>query len=185
MASKKASQPMTLETWLAEGHKRRLRMFEAEVEFFLWLVEGEARFRHLWAMYGSFARLLEQEAFAKVSRYEEFRDGLSIINRADALKIGVDGVIQTAKVKNETRRAKALQNQLNWVSERGHTPSSETTRNLVRAADPKEITPRTTASAQLKDRLLEENQQLRARVRELETENKRLLALLEKKKKAA
>lgn len=183
------TKSMEQKEWLDRARELRSAMFEDESAFYLFLVDGEDGGVQWRGTVASFEELLDEFELCKIARYVSFRNALSIVDRAHAKSVGVDGVIEIARIKSQDKRAAVLVSLEENRARRGVPPTARLVRQTIQQIAPVARTTRDLARAMNRDKLEQENVSLKKRVRELEREVAKLEAQLAKasktKKKAA
>ncbi len=184
------AKAMEQKQWLERARELRAAMFEDEAAFYLFLVDGENGGVAWHGTVASFEELLDEFELCKVARYVSFRNALSVVDRAHASSVGVDGVIEIARVKSQDKRNAVIASLEENRARRGVPPTARLVRQTIQQIAPVARTTRDLARVMNRDKLEQENASLRKRVRELEREVAKLEAQLAKvsktsKKKAA
>ena len=182
-SSAKTVAAPSIQFWLDQAHALRSRMYEAEAEFYLYLVDGEAivPWRGAWA---SYEKMLTQNRLCDSSRFASFRNALKTVAREDALKVGVDGVIRSALVGSAAKREELLVELRQFAQDTGHPPSRQNVNSAAQRIAPIERPGAHTIGAMARDKLEAENHALRRRVAALESEVRTLKAKIAGKKSA-
>ena len=137
-----AKKVPNVDGWLEQARALRADMYESEAKFFLFLVAGETG-GVPWqdAGFSSFEELINEGGLCTVSRYVSFRNALTRVDPSQAETIGVDGVIQAAKVMDEVKRAKVVATLDEARARKGHPVSGREAQRIAQQIDPHEREP--------------------------------------------
>jgi len=169
------------EQWLEKARALRSAANEAEVEFYLHLIEGEKMKEEWQATFLTFEALLKDTELADPARYTKFREAMKMVDVNIARRLGIEAVIGLAHIKSSDNRQKGIASMLQWSNDRGGVhPSRQTVERQIQCIEPVQREPLSLKRAMLQQREHEELVALRRRIKELETENARLKGELEK-----
>jgi len=179
-----------IQTWIDGALDKRATLFSSEVAFYLYLVEGERKACPWRGAYPSFEALLKEHNLCHTPRYTNFKNAVATITGGakTAHSVGVDGLIEAARVQDAEKQAKVILTLTETSRDRRGVPAAqEEVRRICQSIAPVERTPRRLKRALARPSLEQENATLRKRVRELEAENARLktkIAKLERQRAA-
>jgi hypothetical protein len=159
--------------------KLRLERERVDAMFLLALYEAESTHLALLKANGleSFERFLKSYKLCDAARYRSFVIGLEKIGREEAKKIGADATIEAASLTGPKVAPKYVEAIEAWREEhRGVAPTRETAAKILRQVDPREEEPQAVGKQRRED-------DLRIRCAELESENAKLRAALDKTQK--
>lgn len=152
----------------------------AEKEFLSFLYEVE-RHPAIWEEAGrSFVEIIESNNLTRPGRYSGYKRTRDSLGEEAISGVGMHAVIAAASLKTKEEQQEVLSRARMFEKTNGTSISEQSARNFAREAKVFDIGRRTTKGYA---QVFEENERLKARVVQLETENLALKSELQKVKK--